>query len=141
MTDLTTKTSDLRIANALSDEALCVSENSQSTYSRFMNKSVYLQDLYLHDLKTKFDYFAKIWKSETIFESSSSKIQTHYAYRKIIELGIHVVPFIIEDLKNSDSHWFYALEVLTGAKPVHDDHRGRIAMMKQDWIEWAKRNI
>ena len=92
------------------------------------------------ELKERFDFYNSIWKSETSFSSSIAEITNNSAYRSIIGLGQEVVPFIIDDLKATDNHWFYALEVLTGQNPIKENHKGIVPLMKDDWMEWAKAN-
>jgi hypothetical protein len=57
-------------------------------------------------------------------------------YIAIIEMGWDVVPLIIEKLREDPCHLFVALVRITGENPVKYEHRGRIAPMAKDWIEW-----
>ena len=89
-------------------------------------------------LGKQFDLYTSRWKKETAFSSSTSEITDNSAYRSIIGLGQGVIPFILEDLRNTDSHWFHALEALTGQNPIKESNRGNIPAMKADWLEWAE---
>lgn len=68
----------------------------------------------------------------------------HPAYRKITAMGKAAVPTILKRLEEplKLGHWeFAALQEIIGAGPeIPEDHRGRIGMMAQDWLEWARHN-
>jgi hypothetical protein len=125
----------------VSIEAQFVRQNIQMTHDLFMGQSVFIQEMYKQQLSTKFDLYSGIWKTETMFSSNSSEITNNSAYRSIIGLGKEIIPFIIQDLKQSENHWFYALELLTGENPIKEKHRGIIHLMKSDWLNWAEKNI
>ena len=94
----------------------------------------------LDSLETEFIRLKNIWIEETQFQSSMDKIINHPAYQAIIALGKDVVPLIIKDLEADPKHWGPALFAITGANPVPKEHAGRIKMIAQDWIQWAKDN-
>jgi len=125
----------------VSIEAQFVRQNIQMTHELFMGQSVFIQEMYKQQLSKKFDLYSGIWKTETMFSSNSSEITNNSAYRSIIGLGKDIIPFIIQDLKQSENHWFYALELLTGENPIKNEHRGIINLMKSDWLNWAEKNI
>lgn len=125
---------------AVSYEANFVRSNVEACHILFVGKSIFIREMYKKQLKKQFDFYSSIWKDETIFFSSISEITNNSAYISIISLGQEVLPLIIDDLKISDSHWFYALEALTGCNPIKENHKGIIPLMKNDWIEWAKEN-
>ena len=125
----------------VSIEAQFVRQNIQTAHDLFMGQSVFIQEMYKKQLSEKFDLYSGIWKTETMFSSSSSEITNNSAYRSIIGLGKDIIPFIIEDLKQSENHWFNALELLTGENPIKSEHRGIINLMKSDWLNWAEKNI
>lgn len=87
-----------------------------------------------------FDELKAEWKADTAMFSSASKRAKHSAYRKIIEMGMAVVPFIIADLREGPEHWFIALREITGANPVKSGHRGAVGLMAGDWVRWWKKN-
>jgi len=76
------------------------------------------------------------WKEETIYSSSLDEITYHPAYQQIIGMGPIAVPLIIEELKTSPSHWFWALRSITGHNPVPPGHRGNVKAMAADWLAW-----
>jgi hypothetical protein len=125
---------------AVSYEAGFVRDSIKTCHILFVGQSVFVQELYKQQLKKRFDLYNSIWKSETIFSSSITEITNNAAYRSIIALGQEVIPFIIDDLKVNDNHWFHALEALTGQNPIKENHKGIVLLMKKDWVEWAKEN-
>jgi hypothetical protein len=78
------------------------------------------------------------WKRDTVLLSSTSAISGHPAYRAIIAMGPAVVPLLLRDLERESSHWFEALQVITGEDPVPKEDRGRIPAMRDAWIAWGR---
>jgi hypothetical protein len=103
-------------------------------HRRSIGVSVIMLDLYTRQIKYLFDYYKSIWLRETLFSSSISEITNHPAYHGIIALGEDALPFIIDDLKKTDAHWFYALEKITAKNPIKAEHRGNVKLMKADWL-------
>lgn len=125
---------------AVSIEAQFVRQNTESSHDFFIGQSVYITQMYKQQLKSRFDLYNSIWQNETMFSSSISEITNNSAYRSIIKLGEDIIPFIIQDLKSKDNHWFYALEALTGQNPIKMENRGVVTLMKSDWLDWADKN-
>ena len=123
-----------------SQEAHCVTVQAIDTHAAFIGESVFIRELYRQNLKSKFDFYKSIWRAETIFSSSTSDIINNAAYRSIVGLGPEVLPFIFDDLRRTNAHWFYALESLTGQNPIPNEHRGIIPLMTKDWLRWADEN-
>lgn len=94
----------------------------------------------LDSIEIDFIRLKLIWLEETQFQSSMDKITNHPAYQAIIALGKDVVPLIIKDLETAPKHWGPALFAITGANPIPKEHAGRIKMIAQNWIQWAKDN-
>ncbi len=42
------------------------------------------------------------------------------------------------DLEQKPDHWFWALRAITGDNPVKSEHRGRMKLMAEAWIQWGK---
>lgn len=47
-----------------------------------------------------------------------------------------VVKFILEELRDRGGHWFWALQVLTGAHPVKAEE-GNFQHVRDAWVEWG----
>jgi len=92
------------------------------------------------DVKREFEIYKTIWKSETMFSSSTTEIINHPAYLHIISLGKEVVPLLLRDMQQTSNHWFNALYKITGADPIPEEHSGKIQLMISDWLKWAKDN-
>ncbi|WP_413279222.1 hypothetical protein [Floridanema evergladense] len=91
-------------------------------------------------LEKKFKELATQWKSETAPLSVITQKVIHPAYQQIIGMGEDVVPLLLRELEKRPDHWFWALKSITGANPVKSEHRGRIKLMAQDWLEWGREN-
>jgi hypothetical protein len=59
------------------------------------------------------------------------------AYQQIIGMGRDALPFILKDLAETRSHWFWALRAITGVDPVEPQYRGHVGRMADQWLEWG----
>ena len=62
----------------------------------------------------------------------------HFAYQRIIGKGPLVFPLIFEDLEAWGGQWYWALRAITGENPLHENPVGKVALMKKDWLTWAR---
>lgn len=96
-------------------------------------------DIYnLGSIKAKFTSLAKEWIEASIFESNINMIAMHPAYQRIIGLGSDVIPLILQELRQTPNHWFWALKSITGEDPVDEASRGDIQAMTNAWLMWGK---
>ena len=91
-------------------------------------------------LRQQFQKLAETWQAETIHISSSSQMALHPAYQRIIGMGPDAIPLLLEELQKKPDRWSWALRAITGENPVKEEHRGKLALIAQDWIEWGKVN-
>ncbi len=89
--------------------------------------------------EARFARLASEWRNATAHLSSTTQMCMHPSYQHIIGMGEAAVPLIVADLQRAPDHWFWALKAITGEDPVPPEHRGRIAAMAVDWIEWARK--
>lgn len=87
-----------------------------------------------------FERLARIWEQETANLSSQALAMQHPAYKAVIKLGDQVVPILLNRLASEPEHWFYALQLITGASPVVPSARGNISAMAECWIAWGRDN-
>ena len=90
------------------------------------------------ELRAEFERLTAEWKQETAHLSSSSMIATHRAYREIIAMGKEAIPFILRDLEESPSQWFWALRSIAGESPVRPEDRGNVDTMTTAWLDWGE---
>ena len=88
--------------------------------------------------KERFIRLATIWKSETRFLSSTTKMAEHPAYKEIITMGDQAVPLILRELESKPDHWFKALRAITGAQPVPPADAGNVPLMTKAWLSWGR---
>jgi hypothetical protein len=91
-------------------------------------------------LQQRFHALAETWSAETRHMSSSTDRAMHPAYQQIIGLGPAAIPLLLEELQQKPGHWSWALRAITGENPVKEQHRGKLALVTQDWLEWGKAN-
>src|SRR5712692_2647132 len=94
----------------------------------------------IETIEERFNRLAAIWKSETRFLSSTTKVAEHPAYQEIITMGEEVVPFILRDLESKPDLWFKALRAITGAQPVPTADAGNVDLMTKAWLSWGRKH-
>lgn len=87
--------------------------------------------------RQRFHELAKRWREETKWLSSSTEIAMHPAYQAIIGMGREALPWILEDLRDSSGHWFWALKAISNEDPVPPGDRGAIKKMQAEWLAWG----
>ena len=91
-------------------------------------------------LEMRFRCLAATWQEAVAYQSASSLRNNHPAYREIVSLGEAVVPLLLRDLEDNQTHWFCALREITGTDPVPESAAGNIPRMVEAWLCWAKCN-
>jgi hypothetical protein len=89
-------------------------------------------------LKRRFQELVDQWREETAHMSSAISFSQHPAYLRIIGMGPAVLPFILEDLARTRSHWFTALSLITGENPIPSADKGKVRKMAEAWITWGR---
>jgi hypothetical protein len=87
-----------------------------------------------------FDELAEKWYLETLHSSGYLDKVLHPAYQRIIGLGKDVIPFILRELQDEPSEWFWALRALTGEDPTTEDMAGNREKLAKAWLNWGKEN-
>jgi transposase-like protein len=90
------------------------------------------------DVARKFKQLAKQWRKETRLLSVASRMASHPAYRRIVELGWAVVPLLLAELRRKPDHWFIALAEITGENPILPENEGKLNEMAEAWIRWGE---
>jgi hypothetical protein len=91
-------------------------------------------------VEERFCRLAAAWHRDTDYLSSMEETESHPAYQEIVRLGPEVVPLLLRDLADNHTHWFAALEAITGARPVPASVAGNIPRMAEAWLRWARDN-
>ena len=81
------------------------------------------------------------WREETAVVSFSTVLVSHPAYREMIALGAAALPSLFRDLEQTrDGHLSRALAEITGAQPVRPGEGGKIRLVAERWLDWAREN-
>lgn len=81
------------------------------------------------------------WREETAYQSSSTAMTGHPAYRELIALGTAALPYLFRDLQQTgDGHLSKALTAITGAHPIPAEARGQVRQIAETWVRWAREN-
>jgi hypothetical protein len=89
-------------------------------------------------LEARFRELARQWKEATLLMSSITEMATQPAYQQIIGMGRAALPWIFAEMRRQPDQWFWALKAITGADPVAEADRGKVLVMTQAWLNWAK---
>ena len=84
-------------------------------------------------LQERFRRLAAEWHDAVAYHSSTTARNNHRAYREIIGLGTDIVPLLLRDLEENQTHWFCALREITGADPIPESAAGNIPKMIAAW--------
>jgi hypothetical protein len=90
-------------------------------------------------LEERFWTLVRSWKKEIAFESSLTEILMNHNYLKIIGLGPHALPLILEALQREPDMWFLALESIAGEDPAaSEENTGDFKKISEIWLEWGR---
>ena len=89
-------------------------------------------------VEARFRRLAAAWEEATGHLSSMAAASQHPAYQGIIGLGPEVIPYLLRDLQENETHWFVALRTITGANPVPPSTAGNVPKMIEAWLQWAR---
>lgn len=89
-------------------------------------------------MRARFEVLAEWWHADTDALSNPRRKIAHRAYRRIIELGNDVVPYILEDLRDNGGDWFVALETITNVQPVPEALYDNYHAVKEAWLHWGR---
>jgi hypothetical protein len=92
------------------------------------------------NIKENFALLAENWYLETLHSSGYIDKVLHPAYQRIIGLGKDVIPFILRELQDEPSEWFWALRALTGEDPTTKEPAGNREKLAEAWLNWGKEN-
>lgn len=84
----------------------------------------------------EFNNLVQKWKEDTIFMSSVTQMAMHPSYQRIIGMGQPALPLILRELRENPSHWFWALEAITGENPAEDAITFDEGVEK--WLNWGR---
>jgi hypothetical protein len=85
----------------------------------------------------RFRSLADQWRAETRFVSSPQQQVANKAYLAIIGLGEAALPFILEDLEQTEDFWSPALAAITGVDPTSRGDWGDMHAIALAWLQWA----
>ena len=125
-------------SKGVSREALFIESNRKKTQDNFSRSSVTIKEVIVRSNKSYFEQLKINWLNETMLSSNPNEICQNSNYQKIIALGKEPIPLILEDWKTTNNHWFHALYAIIGENPIKSEHRGRIKLMKKDWIDFIE---
>lgn len=94
----------------------------------------------IEEVEGRFAILAETWRNETRNISNMTEVFSHYAYRRVIDLGPRVIPVILRELERQPDLWFFALRKITGANPVRKEYAGNMKKIRDAWLRWGRQN-
>jgi hypothetical protein len=129
------------LLNSAEPEIFFTPEDKDTPVWYRIYNDVYIGADAAEDTYLKYKQLKEEWVNETIFASDPEAIYNNINYRKIICLGTPVVPLLLRDLRRSNIDWLFALRQILNIDPISSDHNGHFDLMKDDWLNWARKNI
>ncbi len=92
-------------------------------------------------IEEKFNRLRAQWLKDTKYLSFHRT--DHPAYMEIMTLGRDVIPYIIADInQNNTTFWWQALEAILGKRPEIPKYAaGRLTLINMLWIAWYEEEM
>jgi hypothetical protein len=92
------------------------------------------------DTRKLFAILTASWKSDMHMRASSDPdaAMKNPAFQMTIELGAKVLPLIFKEYERENDKWAAALCEILRFSPVPPEHYGRVPLIREDWLAWAK---
>jgi hypothetical protein len=87
-------------------------------------------------LEAEFKTLVEKWHNDTEHVSSVTKMITHPAYARIINIGRSALPMLFRELKERPDHWLVALNAITHEDPAPAGSTFREAVGA--WLAWGR---
>jgi len=85
-------------------------------------------------LKSNFKEYLSKWEKNTQFYSFSNQIIRDSYFQKIVSMGEHIVPYIIDEIKNKPSTLVWALNIIY-KKKISNNPRTTIDEACKLWVK------
>ncbi|WP_303180126.1 hypothetical protein [uncultured Butyricimonas sp.] len=87
---------------------ICETPDPANDYLNSADENIYTNMV----LKLNFEKYLKAWRYNTMFFSFSDQITKEDNFQKIVSMGKHAVPFILEEIKQNPSSLVWALNII-----------------------------
>jgi hypothetical protein len=89
-------------------------------------------------MEEEFYSLLKTWMDETCLKSYHDK--THYAYKKILNMGTDIIPLLLENIDNSWLPMCVLEDLIKDHSHIPYEHYGNFPNLQKDWLKWGKDN-
>ena len=89
-------------------------------------------------LEQRFREQAEKWQRETRHLSSPTQKIMHPSHQAVLGMGTAVIPFMLRDLVQNRTEWFWALSYITQQNPIRREDAGKLDKMLAAWADWGK---
>ena len=89
----------------------------------------------------RFQELTDLWKNDIHLSISSNPndVLKNEAYKEIIAMGSAALPLILKDYDQNGGAWAVALGHIVGQSPVKETSRGKLDLVRLDWLEWGRK--
>ena len=88
--------------------------------------------------RERFSRLKAEWKDQSRYLSNSAQMALLRPSKRIIGMGLPVVPLILEELKREPDQWLWALEAIIEENPVPPEAAGAVTLMAKAWLDWGR---
>lgn len=108
-------------------------------YEEVLATSIYTDIEIEKEFEKEFEELKDSWVRDTSLVSGYKEKVNHPAYSKILSYGKEIIPLLLKDMVENRIHWFYALTDITDENPIQSTSRGKINLIINDWLKWARK--
>lgn len=99
-------------------------------------------DVEIEDRRDRFERLAREWEDGTEFFSSTKAMTQHPDFAELVAMGEEIIPWVLRryEHEKDPGHWWLVLAEITGEAPeIPKDKQGKLAAVRQAWLEWGRR--
>ena len=92
------------------------------------------------DNYARFHRLLNKWRFDTYFHSLMKETIDDPSFRKIVDMGPQIIPWVINEIRHTPDFLMLALHfVVPNENPVPASSRGKIGEMVDAWLSWFDR--
>jgi len=95
----------------------------------------------IHHLDMYVIELAQEWLDDTHDISSFTQMKNVPSFLKLISLGRHAIPALLEVYAKTTRSLFIVLQEITGTNPVDERDYGDVAAIRDAWLVWGRNYV
>ncbi|RIK80190.1 MAG: hypothetical protein DCC68_11555 [Planctomycetota bacterium] len=102
-------------------------------------KAINRPDLASERLYREFKLLSQQWEEATLIMSREDRRIAHPLYKRIVDLGTSIIPYLLREIRDGEVHWDTALRELTGSSPANPAQMSA-KQVSIAWFNWGRDN-